>query len=63
MTAVASRLRRLEEQSRAVPSPTVRVFWPEQLRSCDEHPGCDIEIETGAHHQGVLHLSFEGRQS
>jgi hypothetical protein len=57
---VASRLRRLEQQSHVAGSQTVRLFWPAQLMPCSEHPGCDIEVQTGAHHRGVIHLSFEG---
>lgn len=61
---VASRLRRLEQQSRAkAGSPSVRVFWDIQLKPCQEHTDCDVEVETGAHHWGVAHLSFEGGQA
>ena len=35
-----------------------RLFWHDELVPCNEHLGCDIEIATGEHHAGVIHLTF-----
>ena len=35
-----------------------RIFWQDELVSCTEHLGCDIEVATGEHHLGVIHLTF-----
>jgi len=63
VSAVAARLRRLEQRTHVAPSSAIRVFWPEQLIPCREHPRCDVELETGAHHAGVIHLSVKGPAS
>ena len=63
MSAVAARLRRLEQRTHIAPSSVIRVFWPEQLTPCREHSRCDVELETGVHHPDVIHLSVEGPTS
>lgn len=56
-----NRLTRVEDRLRPPAGPTVlRVFLPEELVPCTQHPACDVELETGNHHRGVIHLDFGG---
>jgi hypothetical protein len=57
------RLKALEHQERdRSEKRAIRVLFESDAVRCPEHRDCDIEIETGEHHQGVSHLRFgEGR--
>jgi hypothetical protein len=59
VTGLRSRLRRLEQRQRPQAQPSVKVYWHDALRSCQEHPGCNVEIATGEHLRGVFRLAFE----
>jgi hypothetical protein len=61
VTRMGARLSRLEQMARPAMPPSVKVFWLDELVPGTEHPECVVELETGAHHEDVIHLSFEPR--
>ena len=60
-----TRLAKLERVLRVPDSqpPSIMVFWHDERVACEEHARCDIEVATGEHHQGVIHLRFSDRGS
>ena len=65
MTRLASRLTSVEARLRPrsrTQGPTT-VFLYDELEPCMTHPRCDLEIATGLHLAGVIHLSFDSERS
>ena len=60
----ATSLKRIERllETRAALKRPLKVLWHDALVPCAQHPRCDIEVATGEHHQGVIHLSFGGQR-
>jgi hypothetical protein len=63
MTSLKSRLLRLEQRSQPTSPQAIHCFWHWELRACREHPRCDIELATGAHHRDVVHLTLGGPEA
>lgn len=57
---LSTRLARLEQRAVVRRTGSVKVYWENELQPCLAHRSCDIELATGEHHVGVLHLRFGG---
>jgi hypothetical protein len=59
MAVLSRRLGHLEAGRKIRAAAGFQVVWPDELVPCADHPRCEVEVATGIHHTGVLHLSFD----
>jgi hypothetical protein len=54
---LSRRLTRLAAKARSE-HRSIRLLWSDEFLPCSRHHDCEVDLESGEHHQHVIHLCF-----